>query len=131
MSKVMLSSRRNARFHFWGFSSAVLARRIAQDSPESWDIFGVASFTNALPVPMLGQVYVGGCFRRGETLIFGVWVLKVVLPSRRNAHFRILGHLRAILSYLGFILGDLGAILGHLGAILGHLGAILGHLGVI
>ena len=80
---------------------------------------------------MLGQVYVRRCFRRGETLIFEVRVLKVVLPSRRNVHFRILGHLGLILGDLGDILGNLGAILGHLGAFLGHLGVILGHLGVI
>ena len=142
----MLSSRRNVRFHISGMIGcqkscsrrgetldftfgAFLQQSWRVGLRKCWDIFGLASFTNALPVPMLGQV--GWCFRRGETLIFGVWVLKVVLPSRRNAHFRILGHLKVILGYLGSILGHLGAILGHLGAILGHLGAILGHLGAI
>ena len=31
------------------------------------------SILSALPVPMLGQVYVKWWFRRGETLGFGVW----------------------------------------------------------
>ena len=55
----------------------------------------------------------------------------MVFPSRRNAHFRILGYLRAIVDHLGSIFGHLGAISGHLGAILGHLWAILCHLGAI
>ena len=81
---------------------------------------------SALPVPMLGQVYLKSCFRRGETLIFEVRVLKVVLPSRRNAHFRILGFLKVILDHLGGILGHLGAIPGPSWAILGLSWAILG-----
>ena len=80
---------------------------------------------------MLGQVYLKWWFRRGETLVLGLWGVKMVLPSKRNAHFRMLGHLGAILGHLGGILRHLGVILRHLGAILGHLGAILGHLGAI
>ena len=49
---------------------------------------------------------------------------KIVLPSRWEAHFHLLGHLKAIL-------GHLGAILGHRGVILGYLATILGHLRVI
>ena len=53
----------------------------------------------------------------------------MVLPSRRNAHFRIWGHLRAILGILGIswaIFGHLGAILGLSWVILGLSWAILG-----
>ena len=50
----------------------------------------------------------------------------MVLPLRRNTHFRILGNLTVILGHLRAILGHLGVILGHRGAILGHLGGVLG-----
>ena len=89
---------------------------------------------------MLGQVYLKWWSRRGETLIFTFGGSEVVLPSRRNAHFHILGHLGGIFGHLGGILASLGPSWAHLGATLEHLGptwvqhgAILGpswgHLG--
>ena len=90
-SKIVLPSRRNVHFRILGLFVLIFGR-----------IHATKLFTlSALPVPMLGQVYLRWCFRRGETLIFEVRWLKVVLPSRRNAHFRILGHLGAILGYRG------------------------------
>ena len=69
-------------------------------------------------------------------------VQKMVLPSRRNAHFRILAHLRAILGHLGGILGGLWGVKMVLAwrrnahfhmsglwmAVLRYLGGILGYL---
>ena len=87
---------------------------------------------------MLGQVYAGGWFEAFKALRWLKADSKVVLLSRRNGHFHLLGRLSSILGYLGDFLGHLreswgsfGAIVGHLGVIFGHLGAILGHLGVI
>ena len=111
-----------------------------------WDIFGVSSFTHALPVPMLGQV---SDFR----FLKGGGLLKVVLSSRPNAHFykkwcsrrgqthifTILGALafksgapveaKCSLSHFGGHLGVSWPILGLSWAILGHLGPSWGHLG--
>ena len=60
----------------------------------------------------------------------------MVFPSRRNAHFCILGHLGFAFGYLGPCRGylwpswvTLGPSWDHLGAILSHLGDILGQLG--
>ena len=114
-SKVVFPSRRHAQFRIL-FVFCDLGRTHATK----------LSTLSALPVPMLGLVYLKWCFRGGETFIFDVRGLKMVLPSRRNAHFRMLGYLRAILSHLGGILGHLGAILGASWVILGSSWVILG-----
>ena len=112
---MVFSSRRNAHFHISGLWMAVLRYLggILGYLRPSWAISGSLSLSlfraehclnptvpknmfdissklsqeSALPVPMLGQVYVKWWFRRDETLIFVFGGSKMVLPSRRNAHF--------------------------------------------
>ena len=76
-----------------------------------------------------------GLFWAPSGLLLGA---KMLFPPRRNAHFRILGHLGGIFGHLGGILGASCAILGACWPFLGHLGlisgppwGILGQLGAI
>ena len=110
-SKVVFPSRRHAQFRIL-FVFCDLGRTHATK----------LSTLSALPVPMLGQVYLKVVFSLGFLYIFVLLGSKIVLPSRRNAHFRMLGYLRGILSHLGGILGHLGAIMGASWVILGYLG---------
>ena len=122
-SKMLLPSKRNGHFHKKWCSrrgETITFGKMAPAWPKmaprlpkvAHKILKLETFC-ALPVPMLRQVYV-----------------KMVFPSRRNAHFRILDHQNGVPVEAKRSFSHLGPSWVHLVPSWGHLGGILVFLGL-